>query len=134
MPARIRFAAEGKEWVGVLNDSETALALERRLPLVLRMSRWGDEYYGDIGEKLKVRPARDARDDMEVGELAYWAPGNALCVFFGPTPASRGDEPRAASPVHPVGRLEGDLAGLKELGPSIKVRVEAAGAEGSKGR
>ncbi len=126
MPTRIRFIAEGKEWSGELNDSETSLALLKRLPLAFRMHRWGDEYYGDIGEKLDVRPARDAREEMEIGELAYWMPGNALCVFFGPTPASRGDEPRAASPVHPLGRLEGSLEALKKLGPSIKARLELA--------
>lgn len=134
MPTRIRFVVEGKEWFGELNDSETSLALLKRLPLVLRMNRWGDEYYGDIGEKLDVRPARDAREEMALGELAYWMPGNALCVFFGRTPASRGNEPRAASPVHPIGRLEGSLDALKKLGPTIKARVEVAETRETKGR
>jgi len=89
------------------------------------MSRWGDEYYGGIGAKLDVSPAKDARDDMAVGELAYWIPGNALCVFFGPTPVSDGDEPKAASPVNPVGKVTGDVKVLKKLGGSVTLRVEA---------
>jgi hypothetical protein len=61
---------------------------------------------------------------MEVGELAVWPAGNALCIFFGPTPASKGNEPRAVSPVNPVGKLIGNSAVLKNLGSSIHARIE----------
>jgi hypothetical protein len=61
---------------------------------------------------------------MEVGELAVWPTGNALCIFFGPTPASRGKEPRAVSPVNLVGRLIDSPESLKKLGSSIHVRIE----------
>lgn len=125
MPIRIRFSTPGVELVGELGDSPTALALRERLPATLRMSRWGDEYYGRIDTDLGVGEAEDAREVMEVGELAYWPVGNALCVFFGPTPASEGSEPRAASPVNPVGRLEGPLEKLKKLPPAIEMSVAA---------
>jgi hypothetical protein len=92
--------------------------------MTIRMNRWGDEYYGSIGKALGVQDGPDAREDMEVGELAYWGPGNALCVFFGPTPASTGQQPRAASAVNPAGRLRGDLAALKSLGGRIEATVE----------
>jgi hypothetical protein len=124
MPTPIQFSSGKVTLKGVLNDSPSAQALAARLPLAFRMSRWGDEYYGGIGKPLGVAEAPDARADMELGELAYWLPGNALCVFFGPTPASTGAQPRAASPVNPVGKLEGDLAALKTLGGSITAAVE----------
>jgi hypothetical protein len=60
---------------------------------------------------------------MQIGELAYWQPGQALCLFFGPTPASQGDEPRAASPVLSLGRVQGDWQALDALGPRVGVRV-----------
>ena len=101
-----------------LNDSPAAKAIAARLPFELRMSRWGDEYYGGCGVDAPL--AADARDLMEVGELAYWPPGKALCIFFGRTPVSCGDEPRAASEVNPVGRVSGDLAPLQALGASIR--------------
>jgi hypothetical protein len=63
---------------------------------------------------------------MEVGELAVWPTGNALCIFFGPTPASKGDEPRAVSPVNPVGRLLDNPEDLRKLGDSIHVRIETS--------
>ncbi|MBA7483348.1 hypothetical protein ES707_18862 [subsurface metagenome] len=88
------------------------------------MSRWGDEYYGDCGLDVKEEP--QARTLMKVGELAVWPPGSALCIFFGPTPASTADAPVAASNVNPIGRVTSQLESLKELGSSIKVRVELA--------
>lgn len=126
MSTRIRFMAGEAVFDGMLNDSETASAIARRLPVTFAMSRWGEEYYGNIGEHLGMDEAGDARSEMKIGELAYWPVGNALCIFFGPTPASTGPEPVAASNVNPVGMLEGDLDGLKAMGGSIEVTVEKA--------
>jgi hypothetical protein len=104
-----------------LNDSPSAKALLEKLPVSVTLSRWGDEYYGSCG----VRTSADssAKEIMEVGELAIWPPGNALCIFFGPTPASSDDRPRAASPVNPIGMLTDDAAPLKGMGGSITVTV-----------
>jgi hypothetical protein len=105
-----------------LNNSPSAEKLKLLLPLEFSMSRWGDEYYGDCGIEMEL--SQDARDVMEVGELAVWPNGKALCIFFGPTPVSKGNEPRAVSPVNPVGKLIGDKEVLKKLGSSIHVRIE----------
>ncbi len=105
-----------------LNDSATAKKIAAALPMEVRLSRWGDEYYGDCGVKAALEP--EARTKMAVGEIAYWPPGKALCLFFGPTPASSGPEPKAASEVNPVGRIVSDSAALKKLGGSIKARIE----------
>lgn len=126
MSKRVHFKVKDLVLEAEFNDSETAQALTARLPLTFHMSRWGEEYYGDIGGPLGKSRSEDARDLMEIGELAYWPPGNALCVFFGPTPASTGDEPRAASPVNPVGRIVVSCDPLKELGSSIEVTVAEA--------
>jgi hypothetical protein len=106
----------------VLNDSATATKLAAALPLELAMTRWGDEYYGACGVRDSLAP--EARTLMAVGEIAYWPPGNALCLFFGPTPASRGEAPEAASEVNPVGMIEANCGELKKLGGSIKVKLE----------
>jgi len=124
MSTAIRIIIDGVELSAELNDSTTAAALLERLPLELRMSRWGDEYYGDIGDSLRVAVAAEARDVLEVGELAFWSPGNALCAFFGPTPASENGEPRAASDVNPLGRITGDATVLRPLGGGVRMRVE----------
>ncbi|MFI5382072.1 MAG: cyclophilin-like fold protein [Tepidisphaerales bacterium] len=123
MPTPITIAVGTLQLSGQLNDSPTACALTDLLPLTVRMSRWGDEYYGSLSNPLDVSESEDAREAMEIGELAYWPPGNALCIFFGPTPASAGREPRAASPVNPVGIVAGDVAVLRPLGGSIELRI-----------
>ena len=122
MPIHIKIKVGKLELSAELNDSPSAKKLTALLPLEFTMSRWGDEYYGDCG--IKVELSSDAKDVMEVGEMAVWPTGNALCIFFGPTPASKGNEPRAVSPVNPVGRLLDSPESLKKLGSSIHIRIE----------
>jgi len=105
-----------------LNESPSAKKIKALLPLEFSLSRWGDEFYGDCG--IDAELSHDARDVMEIGELAVWPAGKALCIFFGPTPASRENEPKAVSPVNPVGRLIGNFEVLKKLGSSIHIKVE----------
>jgi hypothetical protein len=124
MPTPISLRIGTLQLTAQLNDSATASALVALLPLQVRMSRWGDEYYGSLPRALGVPEAADSREEMAVGELAYWAPGNALCIFFGPTPASTGSEPRAASPVNPAGMITGDSTSLRALGRSVDVTVD----------
>jgi hypothetical protein len=118
----ISLTVEGKTVHAVLNDSRTADLLYRKLPITIELSRWGDEYYGDCG--IEVKAEAGARVDMAVGELAVWPQGSALCIFFGPTPASTGSAPRAVSPVNPIGTIEGDVLFLKKLGGSVTAEVK----------
>ncbi len=104
-----------------LNDSPAATLLLEALPLKVRMSRWGEEYYGDCG--LAIPANASARDLMKVGEIAYWPPGSALCFFFGPTPASTDEQPRAASAVVPLGKFTGSVVALKSFGSSIEAEL-----------
>ena len=84
MPTRILLRVGPVELTAELNDSPTSKTFSSHLPLEVRMSRWGEEYYGSCGLSAPLSP--DAREEMAVGELAFWPPGQALCVFFG-TPA-----------------------------------------------
>jgi hypothetical protein len=132
MPTPILLQVGNVALDGELDDSATGKALAQRLPLNISLSRWGEEYYGSVGAALGVDDAPDAREIMKIGELAYWLPGNALCIFFGPTPASSGTEPRAASPVNPAGMLKGDIGALKKLGASVKITLTRQPGKGSK--
>jgi len=98
---------------------ETVRAIRAALPLSGEASRWGDELY--FRTDVDVGP-EDAREGVEPGTIAYWPAGNALCLFWGPTPASEGEEPRAASPVNVVARVE-DVAPLADLEGSASVEL-----------
>lgn len=111
------------ELVADLRTSPTADALWDLLPVTSRSARWGDEFYFRV-EALLAEREPDARDQMEVGEIGYWVEGQAVAVFFGPTPASREGEPRAIVPVNVVGRLRGDARALARLDDGVTFHLE----------
>ena len=84
--------------------------------------RWGGEIYFGIDVSCELEAG--SRDVLEEGELAYWPPGQAFCIFFGATPASSGNEIRAASAVNILGKLKGDLSGLWEAADGAEVVIE----------
>jgi uncharacterized protein len=108
----------------VLNDSPTAEAIWSALPISARVQRWGQEIYFEI--PVDLDPAEDAREVLEAGELAYWAAGHAFCIFWGPTPASRGAEIRAYGPVNPFGWLEDDRLAFDPVPSGSQIQVEQA--------
>jgi uncharacterized protein len=120
---RIRITAGTASAEAVLNDSATAAAVWEALPFSVAADTWGDEIYFSI--PVKVEP-ESAREVVEIGELGYWPPGSAFCIFFGRTPASRGDEIRAASPVNIFGRVVGDVTVFKKVRAGALIRVERA--------
>ena len=124
MPHTITITAGKVRLPATLNDSPSAQAVWKALPIEARANRWGEEIYFEIDVQLDE--AGDARAEMQVGELAYWPPGSAFCIFFGPTPVSRGPAPRAASNVNPLGIVDGDATAFKAVRNGEEVRLEAA--------
>ena len=104
-------------------NPRTAQAIWDALPLEARASTWGDEIYFSIPVAVE---AESPREVVEMGDLGYWPPGSAFCIFFGPTPASRGGEIRPASPVNVFGRVLGDPRVFKKARGGERVRVERA--------
>jgi len=102
-------------------DTPTASEILKALPFESTANLWGDEIYFDIPLRLAQEP--DASADVEVGDLAYWPAGPAFCIFFGPTPVSTGDQPRAFSPVNVFGRVLGDARRFKNVANGASVKV-----------
>lgn len=102
-------------------NPETRQAIEAALPVTGDAARWGDELYFRTGIDV---PAEDATETVPEGTVAYWPEGNAICLFWGPTPASQGDEPRAASAVNPVARLA-DVSVFEGLSGGAHVELTA---------
>jgi hypothetical protein len=105
-------------------DTPTASKILEAIPFEGSANVWGDEIYFDIPLNLAQEP--DARADVEVGDLAYWPAGPAFCIFFGPTPASTSDQPRAYSPVNIFGRVSGDTGKFKAVSKGAVVKITHA--------
>ena len=120
---RIRITAGGVEVTAALDASRTADLVWEALPVTASFSTWGDEIY--FGTEIEA-PLEDGREVVDMGDVGYWPPGQALCLFFGPTPSSRGDEIRPASAVNVLGRIEGDPTVLKAVASGAQIVVERA--------
>ena len=122
MPKRIRITAGTVSLIAELNDSPTAGAIYAALPLEAAAQTWGEEIYFAI--PVAARLDDTAAVVVAVGDLGYWPTGRAFCIFFGPTPASRGDEIRPASAVNLVGKVLGDANAFKAVKDGELVRLE----------
>jgi hypothetical protein len=121
---KIRITAGKVSVEAALNDSPTATKIWDALPIEARGNTWGDEIYFSI--PVDATPEKNARDLVAVGELGYWPPGTAFCIFFGRTPASTDERPRAASPVNIIGKVQGDATAFRAVSSGTRVRLERA--------
>ena len=121
---RIRITAGQVSATAVLHQTPTADAIWSALPIEARANTWGDEIYFSIPVKAALE--KDAREVVQLGDLGYWPPGTAFCIFFGPTPTSHGDEIRPASAVNIVGKVQGDPKAFKQVASGAKIVIERA--------
>jgi len=124
---KIVIQAGGVSMPAELNDSPTARQIWEALPIEGHANLWGDEIYFSI--PVDADQEADARTDVDVGELGYWPVGSAFCIFFGPTPASSGNRPRAASPVNILGNVVGDATQFRRVKNGEKVVLTRAAVE-----
>ena len=94
-----------------LNETKTAKELFGILPITSNVNRWGNEIYFSIPLKANIE---NGVEEVDIGTVAFWPPGSALCIFFGKTPASQSDKPQAASPVTIIGNIV-NMEIIKEL-------------------
>ncbi len=85
-----------------LNETKTAKEFFEILPISSNVNVWGDEIYFSIPLKADIE---NGIEEVDIGTIAFWPPGSALCIFFGKTPASQGNKPQAASPVTIIGNI-----------------------------
>ena len=123
MPSDITITAGPVELKAELNGTPAAQAIWEALPISVAGNTWGDEIYFRIPVSAE---SDDLKEVVDFGDLAFWPPGNAFCIFFGPTPASRDDEIRAASGVAVIGRIVDDAAQLRQVSSGTTVTIARA--------
>ena len=122
MPTPIRITAGAVTVQAELADTTLAKTVAGKLPIKTIPNEWGDEFYFEI----PVRSGLDATatSKVRVGDIGYWPPGNAMAIFFGPTPMSSGPDPVPASDVCLIGRITGDATLLKKARGARTIRIE----------
>ena len=121
---KIKITVKGISVEAELNDSTTADAIWEALPIEASGSTWGDEIYFSI--PVSLSEAGHSQEVVELGDLGYWPPGTAFCIFYGRTPASHGDEIRPASAVNVFGHILDDPTVFRKIRGGAGVRVERA--------
>jgi hypothetical protein len=106
-----------------LNGTRTADAIWEALPIERQANLWGEEIYFAIPVKMELEKGQEV---VQIGDLGYWPPGTAFCIFFGETPASRKGEIRPASAVTVFGKVTGDPAVFKNVSPDTRVLISRA--------
>ncbi|WP_267243527.1 cyclophilin-like fold protein [Streptomyces sp. PR69] len=119
---QIRISWPAGQLTATLEETPTSTALMGALPLVSTAHTWGEEVYFDTPVSVAVEP--DARQVVDPGTVAFWTEGDALALPYGPTPISRGEECRLASPCNVLGRFDGDPRLLATVRSGDPVRVE----------
>lgn len=123
MKRQIRIKAGNVDARADLNDTGTALTIWKALPLKSKAETWGDEVYFEIPVHIDLE---DGKELVTAGDLGYWPQGDCFCIFFGPTPMSKGNEIRPASAVNVFGKVIGDPKVFKQLKDGETVTVEQA--------
>lgn len=106
-----------------LEDGPTAREILENLPFEAQASLWGDEVYFRIPVSTGLEDG--ARATVEVGAVCYWPQGEAMCLFFGPTPVSTDENPVAASAVTVLGRVSEGLEDIERIASGETLKVEA---------
>jgi hypothetical protein len=124
MEKKIRILIGDLKVEAELNEWKTAQLIWEALPIEAKANLWGEEIYFSIPVKTGLE--KGAKEVVSAGELGYWPTGHAFCIFFGPTPASRGEEIRAASAVNIIGKVLSDPKVFRKAKDGEKIVLEKA--------
>jgi hypothetical protein len=127
MPTPIKITAGSVSLTAELDDTALAKAVAAKLPIETTPNEWGDEFY--FGIPVQSGLDETATKKVKVGDIGFWPPGNAMAIFFGPTPMSSGVDPVPASAVCLLGRITGDATLLRQALGARTIRIEKTRGE-----
>ena len=120
---RIKITVGSVSLEAELNETPTAKKVADVLPIRSSFNTWGEEFYFSIPVEAELDES--AREEVEEGDLGYWPPGTAFCIFFGQTPMSKPGNIIPASAVNIIGKVKGDARKFKEVMGEREILVEA---------
>jgi hypothetical protein len=121
---KIKISTQHLQLSAVLFDTPTSQVILRNLPLHGTATQWGKEIY--FHTLLDIAQEEDARESVNIGELAFWPQGGAFCIFYGATPASTDRTPRAISPVNVFGKIVDNIEKLDEIRQGTEITITLA--------
>jgi uncharacterized protein len=122
MPTPIKILINKITLRAELSNTPCAEKIGNILPLEARPNAWGDEFYFEIPVEFPLDETKTTQ--IKIGDIGYWPTGNALAIFFGPTPMSTGSDPVPASSVNLVGRIVDNATVLRKEKGALKIRIE----------
>ncbi len=119
---KIKITIGGIQLLAELKPNRTAQAIVDALPISASVNQWGEEFYCKVPGVKDYRET--AKNQVKVGDVAFWGNGEMLAVFFGRTPMSLGEDPVPADRVNVIGRIEGDAKVLQQAAGATTMQVE----------
>ena len=121
MLQKIQINLSNITFYGYLEINDFTKKIMSKFPLESDIQFWGDEIYFPIS--IYENPSENLREIVNKGDIAYWPPGNAFCIFWGPTPMSKEDEIRPASPVKVIGYMDSDSSDFSQFNNGEKINI-----------
>ena len=98
-----------------LRSTNTANAIKNILPFKSIVKTWGDEIYFEIPIEKNLDLESNAKDVIDLGEVAYWIDGKCIAIGYGKTPISQNDEIRLAVKTNIWGDAILDVKELRKI-------------------
>ena len=106
-----------------IDSPKTCTSLLKSLPFSVNAHIWGEEIYTD--ESPITQPEENAKDLVNLNDVAYWPSGKAICLFFGPTPIGKSGEIKPYSPVNIIGKIiNADKSVIKNFKEGTKITFQ----------
>jgi hypothetical protein len=97
-------------------NPEIAEALWQRLPIEAKANLWGEEVYFEVPLEMEDESPTPI---SKAGDISYWSPGPAFCIFFGQT--------QPYSPVNHLGRIMEGLDLFREVRTGDRIVLNRKG-------
>ena len=105
-----------------LRDTETARLISKSVPINSKIQMWGEEIF--FNTNIQVAIENDAKEVMQLGELAFWTEGSAIAIGYGKTPVSIDQEIRLIGPCNVWGNASFKKLDFNNVKPGDEISLD----------